>query len=85
MQYLTEQPNTCCIESSFQVQVPVFLIPFQDAFTLQKPGNPVADRMHQCHQFQLIRCIGLCVFSSASRLLDQVGRYGKVWLEVVLN
>ena len=42
----------------FHVQVTVFLIAFQDSFALQKPGNPVADRMHQLRQFLLVGCMG---------------------------
>lgn len=40
-----------------QIQVTVFFIAFQDAFTLQKAGNPVADRMHQLRQFVLVGCV----------------------------
>ncbi|ODJ86376.1 hypothetical protein CODIS_34360 [Candidatus Thiodiazotropha endolucinida] len=103
----------------FQVQVTVFFIPLQDAFTLQKSGHTVADRMHQRHQSLLVGRVGtmkpcftvfcfgvdtvkeehvemhvqiertaesldqchrtgLCSFSSKSRLLNKMGRYGPV-------
>ena len=42
----------------FQVQVTVFFLAFQDTFSLQVSGNPVADRMHQHRQFLLVGGIG---------------------------
>ncbi len=35
----------------FQVQIAIFLIAFQDAFSLQKTVNPAADHMLQFGQF----------------------------------
>jgi hypothetical protein len=42
----------------FQVQVTVFLIPFQNAVSLQVLVNPVADRMHRHCQFLMVEGIG---------------------------
>jgi AraC-like DNA-binding protein len=48
------------------------LIPFQDAFTLQKSSHTVVDRMHQLHQFLLIRCVLAAQLSITPNYISQV-------------